>query len=584
MWEISTDGGETWVSTNVKATGEDGIDAENPQQLDFYPLSNGTYGVAIGHAVYLETIVIPATYHGKAVTRIVSEGFKNAPELKSIEIPDSVTLIDKNAFEGCTLLSDVRLPSGLLSITDNTFKGCVALTSITLPETVTGIYNYAFQGAGLTAINIPNSVVTIGESAFADCIGITELTIPEKVTSIRAGAFENCTALTKIYFNATHITKDNINLDTFSGAGSASDGIAVVFGASVEKVPMYLFGHDGAEGKSSPNVKTVTFAEGSTCTDINGESFMNCTSLQSIVFPPSLKAVYRKAFYNTSLTSVELPEGVTELKTWAFAECTLLSSVTLPESMKNIDESAFNGCAAIESLIIPANVTAIGKNTFYGCTNLANVTFVNPHGWSAGETAISATELAVSATAASYLKEDYCAQNWARYSVGLKFISNGDGTCYVSDINTCTDTNVLIPTKSPDGDLVTAIGAGAFKGNDQIVSVVIPASVTEIGVGAFFNCVALESVTFGADSQLTTICIGAFYYCGELTSFAIPANVTSIGEWAFQGCANLASVTFENINGWSAATNALSATDLKDLATAADYLTTTHCDKSWARA
>ena len=39
---------------------------------------------------------------------------------------------------------------------------------------------------------------------------------------------------------------------------------------------------------------------------------------------------------------------------------------------------------------------------------------------------------------------------------------NGDGTCYVSGIGNCKDTDIVIPTKSPEGYTVTAIGDWAF--------------------------------------------------------------------------------------------------------------------------
>ena len=44
----------------------------------------------------------------------------------------------------------------------------------------------------------------------------------------------------------------------------------------------------------------------------------------------------------------------------------------------------------------------------------------------------------------------------------LTFTSNGDGTCYVESIGTCTDTDVVIPSVSPDGDRVTGIAELAF--------------------------------------------------------------------------------------------------------------------------
>ena len=55
------------------------------------------------------------------------------------------------------------------------------------------------------------------------------------------------------------------------------------------------------------------------------------------------------------------------------------------------------------------------------------------------------------------------------YSEGLKFTSNGDGTCYVSGIGSCTDTVVNIPPTSPEGDTVTSIGVNAFNNKNRII-------------------------------------------------------------------------------------------------------------------
>ena len=109
------------------------------------------------------------------------------------------------------------------------------------------------------------------------------------------------------------------------------------------------------------------------------------------------------------------------------------------------------------------------------------------------------------------------------YSEGLEFTSNGDGTCSVSGIGTCTDTEIVIPPVSPSGDTVTGIGEYAFWydrwGIDQdsalasITSVTIPDTVTDIGAWAF------------SDSPLTEV--------------HIPNGVKNIGSSAFLGCANL---------------------------------------------
>ena len=130
------------------------------------------------------------------------------------------------------------------------------------------------------------------------------------------------------------------------------------------------------------------------------------------------------------------------------------------------------------------------------------------------------------------------------------------------------------------GKAVTNITDTAFNNATNIASVVIPNSVTSIGLGAFSGCSSLESMTipfvgatkegtedthfgyiFGASSYSnnddyvpaslkeviitggTSIGDWAFAGCNALTSVAIGNGVTSIGEGAFQGCSSLTSVT-----------------------------------------
>ncbi len=81
-------------------------------------------------------------------------------------------------------------------------------------------------------------------------------------------------------------------------------------------------------------------------------------------------------------------------------------------------------------------------------------------------------------------------------SEGLAFVSNGDGTCYVSGIGECTDTDVVIPAVSPDGDIVTVISNSAFYGCTNLTSITIPDGVTSIGGIAFFGCTALTDVHY----------------------------------------------------------------------------------------
>ena len=133
-----------------------------------------------------------------------------------------------------------------------------------------------------------------------------------------------------------------------------------------------------------------------------------------------------------------------------------------------------------------------------------------------------------------------CGSTSSKPSKGLEFVSNGDGTCYVIDIGTCTDMDIVIPSKSPDGDSVTSIENGAFHDCSGLTSVTIPNSVTSIGDEAFEGCSGLTSVTI--PNSVESIGERAFCECGGLTSVTIPNSVESIGVSAFSGCYKLIEV------------------------------------------
>ena len=131
-------------------------------------------------------------------------------------------------------------------------------------------------------------------------------------------------------------------------------------------------------------------------------------------------------------------------------------------------------------------------------------------------------------------------------SEGLEFVSNGDGTCYVSDVGVCTDSNIVIPSLSPDVDIVTGIGDNAFYNWTTLTSVTIPNTVMSIGSHAFSGCSSLLLVIHTQNSQLLTIGDYAFQNCNRLKQMPIPDSVTSIGEGAFENCNKLQYNDYDN--------------------------------------
>ncbi len=117
----------------------------------------------------------------------------------------------------------------------------------------------------------------------------------------------------------------------------------------------------------------------------------------------------------------------------------------------------------------------------------------------------------------------------------------------------CGDAVPLIIPSTINGLPVTAIGSGAFQ-DDEMPSVTIPNSVTNIGAGAFRYCYAL--ITVDVLNSFYTSVDGVLFNKSQTTlvefpggrfgGYTIPNTVTTIGASAFLGCASLTNVAFPN--------------------------------------
>ena len=176
MWITYSDAPNAPVNVGSVEMEQQGTDG-----LAYYPLPDGTYGVMAGTTLYLSEVEIPATYKGKPVTQILPDAFKNATNLASISIPDSVTTIGGYAFYNCSSLTSVTIPDGVTTISDYAFFNCSSLTGVTIPDGVT----------------------TIGECAFSGCRSLASISIPDSVTIIDGYVFYGCSSLRAIYYGGS---------------------------------------------------------------------------------------------------------------------------------------------------------------------------------------------------------------------------------------------------------------------------------------------------------------------------------------------------------------------------------------------
>ncbi|MEZ3590380.1 MAG: leucine-rich repeat domain-containing protein [Muribaculaceae bacterium] len=86
----------------------------------------------------------------------------------------------------------------------------------------------------------------------------------------------------------------------------------------------------------------------------------------SIKLPASITAIHNRAFYNSSIRSVSLPDNLQQIGDEAFYGCLNLHSIKLPEALKSIGDKAFAN-TQLASIVIPNSVEWLGEQTFDGC-------------------------------------------------------------------------------------------------------------------------------------------------------------------------------------------------------------------------
>ena len=125
--------------------------------------------------------------------------------------------------------------------------------------------------------------------------------------------------------------------------------------------------------------KEVVIPDG--VTSIRSAAFAMCSSLASIVIPDSVTTIEKRAFYAcTSLTSIVIPISVTTIEMSAFYECTSLTAFIFPDSVTSIGAMAFQRCTSLVSIVIPDSVMAIEARAFSLCSSLTTRRRMSRHG------------------------------------------------------------------------------------------------------------------------------------------------------------------------------------------------------------
>lgn len=266
-------------------------------------------------------------------------------------------------------------------------------------------------------------------------------------------------------------------------------------------------------------IRFVTMPQGLEA--IGDMAFNNCWRIETIKMPGSVTDIGLRAFSSSSLSTLIMAEGLINIGPFAFYGCTNLRFVNFSPTVQSIGIEAFTNCNRLISVVLPNSITQIGSGAFRGCTSL---------------------KLAQLPESIEELPDRIFESCMYMTEVNIPKSVKTIGKYAFIDCGSLSSITI------PQG--VTQIGAEAFNSCRRIKEIVIPQSTISIGEYAFWQCTDLKSVTIM--SNLTAIEIETFYRCESLTDVNIPATVSSIGAKAFYACSDLEQITIpasvENID------------------------------------
>ncbi len=561
------------------------------------------------------------------VTEIGNYSFSFCTKLASIDIPDSVTVIKNCAFGSCTSITSISIPSSVTSIWNSSFNRCtsletvvfegatdisdyafskceklnkvvfpedfggkyicgrafnecISLKEITIPyrasvqgymfekceldkviisEGISGLVWHAFVNAKVKEFVIPSTVKTV-KSDFSN-VALERVTLSEGVLTISSGVFVNCTNIQTVIIprsvstmyadsfasNTVLLVYENSYAHQFAMDNNllffVYDGVNIPKIVTVDDV-VYCVMPDYAVAIAYKGAATEVVipeaVDGVTVTELRA-TFRNNTTITSITLPETLTNIGDYTFQGcTALATVNVPENVINIGKYAFHNCYLLSSKVVLKGVVTIGFGAFHSCYTISNLELGENLKNIGQNAFFGCSGIKTLTIpssVESIGESSFENCAGITELTIGTGIKSI------PYNAFRGCGSLVTVSLSDGLnsigsfafAYCSSLKTIT-----IP------DTVTAIGTGGFYHNSSLEAVDLSDGISTIEASTFYYCTSLKIVDL--PGGLSIIDDRAFSNCTSLETISFPDSLWKIGENAFYHCTSLKSVDLNNVS------------------------------------
>ena len=268
---------------------------------------------------------------------------------ETVKISEGITELGLSALSICTNMKTLELPSSLSSIGGSAFDGLRLLTNISFPQgndkfTIVDGYLYGNNGTELiyvvptkTQIEINENVQIIKSFAIQNR-NITELIIPDNVTTIERQIVRNTTNLKSIKIG-TGVSSLNSNFKSYA---------AIQAGLQIEI------------NSGNPYYKVVN----NLILTIDGTEVVT--------------------YVDRNIQTQAIPDGVKKISTSAFLDFNIANAISLPDTLQVIGRESFRNCTNLTEIELPSSVETIEDNAFYNCSNLETIKINKAEGDLAG--------------------------------------------------------------------------------------------------------------------------------------------------------------------------------------------------------
>ena len=496
------------------------------QGLKVVTLGEGLYTIgdyAFENCRKIESIIVPENVGNievNANAKIGKYAFKHS---RLITVIYEAHVLSEGLFSDCSSLQSIDLSTEITVITTKCFEFCSSLTSIDLNPNIVEIESFAFQSTNFANFVLPAGCTTLGNSAFLNCASLLNIDLAN-VEVIGDQVFEGCAILEEITIPATI---KSIGHSTFKGDTSLKRAefkrVSYVDESSVkhEMLTVSMF-------EDCISLTSVIFDNYLNVTSVPASFMKNCTSMKEfdlVTDSSNIVSIGSYAYYNTAFEYLNARNSSCVIGDFAFAENNSLITVII--NAAQINDNAFENCKGITTVEIGSNAnktataSGVGANVFKGCESLTSISFSNNVIGASMFEGCKALRSVVIPSSVNALIGNRAFANCTELN-SVTFQNNILGS-YMFD----NDQNLTQVVLSEN---LTEIPAYAFY-NSYLTSITIPSKVDTIGASAFEHSLSLASI----DIKNTIIGKRMFAQCSNLVDVVIPYYVTEIGEQAFTG-------------------------------------------------